>query len=92
MYNHALDRPAKNFCTGGFGNAFGKEFICVQSMDGLLSFFEQATRPLRAYSEYLTVDDDRRSRHFRSFVVISCFLGRSFTIPRYCSSLYHSTL
>ena len=32
---------AANMCYGSFGGVYGKDFICVQSMDGMLSFFEQ---------------------------------------------------
>jgi len=44
MYDHPQDRPASNFVVGAFGSAYGKDFVCVQSMDGLLSFFEQEVR------------------------------------------------
>lgn len=42
-YEHNLQRTAFNFCCGPFGAVKGKDFICVQSMDGTLSFFEQET-------------------------------------------------
>lgn len=44
LYEHPLDRPSSNFCSGPFGSAYGKQYVCVQSMDGLLSFFEQEVR------------------------------------------------
>jgi len=40
-YEHPLERPACNFCTGAFGGTYGHALLCVQSMDGLLSIFEQ---------------------------------------------------
>jgi hypothetical protein len=45
-YQHELGEEglhftAANMCHGPFGNVYGKDFICVQSMDGNLSFFEQ---------------------------------------------------
>uniref|UniRef100_A0A7S1IUQ3 PTHB1 N-terminal domain-containing protein n=2 Tax=Eutreptiella gymnastica TaxID=73025 RepID=A0A7S1IUQ3_9EUGL len=40
-YEHNMDRTAYNFCTGPFGGVYGKDYICVQSMDGQLQFFEQ---------------------------------------------------
>lgn len=40
-YEHRLERTAYNFCFGPFGGVYGKDFICVQSMDGQLSFLEQ---------------------------------------------------
>lgn len=41
MYEHNIDRVSANMCSGPFGSIAGKDFICVQSMDGLLTFFEQ---------------------------------------------------
>ncbi|XP_033728305.1 protein PTHB1-like isoform X1 [Pecten maximus] len=40
-YEHNLQRAAFNFCYGPFGSVRGKDFICVQSMDGTVSIFEQ---------------------------------------------------
>ncbi|KAJ8320825.1 hypothetical protein KUTeg_002412 [Tegillarca granosa] len=40
-YEHSLQRTAYNFCFGPFGGVKGKDFICVQSMDGTISIFEQ---------------------------------------------------
>lgn len=40
-YEHKLQRTAYNFCYGPFGGVFAKDFICVQSIDGQLSFYEQ---------------------------------------------------
>mmetsp|Transcript_36785 Transcript_36785/g.88469 ORF Transcript_36785/g.88469 Transcript_36785/m.88469 type:complete len:861 (+) Transcript_36785:50-2632(+) len=40
-YEHHLVRPAYNMCYGPFGQNSGKDYICVQSLDGVLSFFEQ---------------------------------------------------
>ena len=42
QYEHPLMRLAYNFTYGPFGGTYGgKDFICVQSVDGQLSFFEQ---------------------------------------------------
>uniref|UniRef100_A0A8C4WWA7 Uncharacterized protein n=1 Tax=Eptatretus burgeri TaxID=7764 RepID=A0A8C4WWA7_EPTBU len=41
MYEHNLQRMACNMTCGPFGQVKGKDFICVQSMDGFLAFFEQ---------------------------------------------------
>uniref|UniRef100_A0A2C9K7V7 PTHB1 N-terminal domain-containing protein n=1 Tax=Biomphalaria glabrata TaxID=6526 RepID=A0A2C9K7V7_BIOGL len=41
LYEHNLQRTAFNFCYGPFGGVKGKDFICVQSMDGTVSIFEQ---------------------------------------------------
>jgi Bardet-Biedl syndrome 9 protein len=41
-YEHTLARPAFNFCHGSFGGIKeDRHYICVQSLDGVLSFFEQ---------------------------------------------------
>eukprot|EP00928_Gymnodinium_smaydae_P046965 TRINITY_DN31310_c0_g1_i1.p1 TRINITY_DN31310_c0_g1~~TRINITY_DN31310_c0_g1_i1.p1 ORF type:complete len:879 (-),score=130.30 TRINITY_DN31310_c0_g1_i1:247-2883(-) len=40
-YAHTLTRPAFNFCFGPFGGIRDRDYICVQSLDGVLSFFEQ---------------------------------------------------
>eukprot|EP00927_Polykrikos_kofoidii_P086089 TRINITY_DN9542_c0_g1_i3.p1 TRINITY_DN9542_c0_g1~~TRINITY_DN9542_c0_g1_i3.p1 ORF type:complete len:886 (-),score=138.16 TRINITY_DN9542_c0_g1_i3:203-2605(-) len=40
-YEHQLTRPAFNFCCGPFGGARDRDYVCVQSLDGVLSFFEQ---------------------------------------------------
>lgn len=39
VYSHLLERTAYNMTWGPFGGAKGKDCICVQSMDGLLTFF-----------------------------------------------------
>eukprot|EP00116_Pleurobrachia_bachei_P003301 sb/3463563/ len=41
VYQHKLERTACNMCIGKFGGVKDKDFICVQSMDGMLSFYEQ---------------------------------------------------
>ncbi|KAK3791729.1 hypothetical protein RRG08_011523 [Elysia crispata] len=50
LYEHNLQRTAFNFCYGPFGGVKGKDFICVQSMDGTLSVFEQESF---AFSRFL---------------------------------------
>ncbi|XP_028132016.1 protein PTHB1 isoform X1 [Diabrotica virgifera virgifera] len=41
LYEHHLLRSAANFTIGPFGGSQNRDFICVQSLDGMLSFFEQ---------------------------------------------------
>lgn len=41
MYDHKLRRSAANFVIGPFGGTQNRDFICVQSLDGVLTFFEQ---------------------------------------------------
>uniref|UniRef100_K1QAR1 Protein PTHB1 n=1 Tax=Magallana gigas TaxID=29159 RepID=K1QAR1_MAGGI len=40
-FEHNLKRTAFNFCFGPFGGVKGRDFLCVQSMDGTVSIFEQ---------------------------------------------------
>lgn len=41
MYEHKLHRSAASFVIGPFGGLPNRDFICVQSLDGMLTFFEQ---------------------------------------------------
>ena len=41
LYKHSLARSAYNMCKGAFGGAVGKEYLCIQSLDGELLFLEQ---------------------------------------------------
>ncbi|KAJ8957787.1 hypothetical protein NQ314_006502 [Rhamnusium bicolor] len=41
LYEHSLRRSSANFVIGQFGGSQNRDFICVQSLDGMLSFFEQ---------------------------------------------------
>lgn len=50
LYEHNLQRTAYKFCYGSFGGVRGKDFVCVQSMDGTLSIFEQESF---AFSRFL---------------------------------------
>jgi Bardet-Biedl syndrome 9 protein len=63
LYEHQLKRHAFNMCCGAFGHGTSdsesskllvkktnRQFICVQSLDGTLSFFEQE---LYTFSRYL---------------------------------------
>jgi Bardet-Biedl syndrome 9 protein len=50
LYKHSLARSAYNMCKGKFGGAQGKDYICVQSLDGELLFLEQERM---AFSKFL---------------------------------------
>ncbi|XP_071103490.1 protein PTHB1-like [Haliotis cracherodii] len=50
LYEHSLQRTAFNFCFGPFGGVKGRDFLCVQSMDGTVSIFEQESF---AFSRFL---------------------------------------
>ncbi|XP_056142912.1 protein PTHB1 [Lampris incognitus] len=41
VYEHNLQRTACNMTTGPFGGVTGHHSLCIQSMDGMLMFFEQ---------------------------------------------------
>uniref|UniRef100_A0A8C2ICH8 Bardet-Biedl syndrome 9 n=1 Tax=Cyprinus carpio TaxID=7962 RepID=A0A8C2ICH8_CYPCA len=43
VYEHNLQRTACNMTYGPFGGVTGHHFVCIQSMDGMLMFFEQET-------------------------------------------------
>ncbi|XP_053323992.1 protein PTHB1 [Spea bombifrons] len=50
MYEHNLQRTACNMIYGPFGGVKGRDLICIQSMDGMLMFFEQESY---AFGRYL---------------------------------------
>ncbi|XP_063308140.1 protein PTHB1 isoform X2 [Pelobates fuscus] len=50
MYEHNLQRTACNMTYGPFGGVKGRDLICIQSMDGMLMFFEQESY---AFGRYL---------------------------------------
>ena len=41
MYQHKLARSAFSLTVGHFGGVINKDFMCVQSIDGAISIFEQ---------------------------------------------------
>ena len=82
MYDHPQDRPASNFVVGAFGSAYGKDFVCVQSMDGLLSFFEQVPSVVRLPPVPTCTTCCRRREHSQSFALTLCCLAQLFTMPR----------
>lgn len=55
MYEHLLQRHAYNMCKGPFGgynmssNSQPHEYICVQSMDGMLSIYEYESYSLSCF-------------------------------------------
>uniref|UniRef100_A0A8C5M9H8 Bardet-Biedl syndrome 9 n=1 Tax=Leptobrachium leishanense TaxID=445787 RepID=A0A8C5M9H8_9ANUR len=50
MYEHNLQKSACNMTYGPFGGVKGRDLICIQSMDGMLMFFEQESY---AFGRYL---------------------------------------
>ncbi|KAG6450044.1 hypothetical protein O3G_MSEX006378 [Manduca sexta] len=43
ILNHSLNRKSYSLTYGSFGNIRSRDFICVQALDGSLSFFDQDT-------------------------------------------------
>lgn len=41
VYEHQLRRSAYSLIAGPFGGVRGRDFLCVQALDGTLSFYEQ---------------------------------------------------
>ncbi|XP_044732129.1 protein PTHB1 [Chrysoperla carnea] len=41
IYEHKLQRSSANFVLGSFGGVNKRDFTCIQSLDGVLTFFEQ---------------------------------------------------
>ncbi|XP_001659313.2 protein PTHB1 [Aedes aegypti] len=41
LYEHPLGKAAFSMCRGNFGGVKGRDFLCIQHMDGSLKFFEQ---------------------------------------------------
>jgi len=50
LYDHHLEHSSANMCHGTFGNTQGIDGLCVQSLDGQLSFFESESL---AFSRFL---------------------------------------
>ncbi|ERL86761.1 hypothetical protein D910_04167 [Dendroctonus ponderosae] len=44
VYEHKLRKSSANFVIGPFGESQNRDFVCVQSLDGILSFFEQESQ------------------------------------------------
>lgn len=41
VYEHSLKRSTAHLIVGPFGGSQNRDFMCVQSLDGMLTFFEQ---------------------------------------------------
>ncbi|XP_059829564.1 protein PTHB1 isoform X1 [Hypanus sabinus] len=49
IYEHNLQGTACNLTFGGFGGVKARDLICIQSMDGMLMFFEQESFAFRRF-------------------------------------------
>ncbi|XP_056376403.1 protein PTHB1 isoform X1 [Hyla sarda] len=72
MYEHNLQRAACNMTHGPFGGVKGRDLICIQSMDGMLMFFEQESYAFGRYLPgFLLPGPLRYSPKTDSFVTVS---------------------
>ncbi|KAL1132063.1 hypothetical protein AAG570_010021, partial [Ranatra chinensis] len=71
-YEHQLKRCAYNMIVGGFGGVVGRDFLCIQSLDGALMFFEQETLALtRTLPNFLLPSPIAYVPHTDSFVILN---------------------
>lgn len=49
LYQHRLETSAANFIIGPFGNTLNRDFICVQTLEGRLIFFEQESPSFKSF-------------------------------------------
>lgn len=79
-YQHQLRHSAHSFVLGPFGGGRGRDFICLQSLDGLLSFYEQESLVFHIYlPEFLLPSPFRYLDKVDYFI----FLNASLTIDCY---------
>ncbi|XP_040209116.1 protein PTHB1 isoform X1 [Rana temporaria] len=72
MYEHNLQRTACNMTHGSFGGVKGRDLICIQSMDGMLMFFEQESYTFGRYLPgFLLPGPLRYSPRTDSFITVS---------------------
>ncbi|XP_018426780.1 PREDICTED: protein PTHB1 [Nanorana parkeri] len=72
MYEHNLQRTACNMTHGSFGGVKGRDLICIQSMDGMLMFFEQESYAFGRYLPgFLLPGPLRYSPRTDSFITVS---------------------
>ena len=88
IYSHNLERSAFSFAYGPFGGVKGKDYICVLSLDGTLSVFEQETPAFsRFLPNFLLPGPFLYVESTDSFVVtssefsIECYKYKSLAIP-----------
>eukprot|EP00062_Callorhinchus_milii_P015498 gi/632965802/ref/XP_007899072.1/ PREDICTED: protein PTHB1 [Callorhinchus milii] len=72
MYEHNLQRTACNLTYGGFGGIKGRDLMCIQSMDGMLIFFEQESYSFGRYLPgFLLPGPLKYSSRSDSFITVS---------------------
>ncbi|XP_073983161.1 Bardet-Biedl syndrome 9 isoform X2 [Rhodnius prolixus] len=72
VYEHNLKRTAYCILVGGFGGVAGRDFLCIQSLDGTLLFYEQETLTLsRQLPNFLLPSPIIYVPHTDSFVVLT---------------------
>ncbi|KAG1651572.1 Protein PTHB1 [Nymphon striatum] len=71
-YEHNLQRSAYNLTYGPFGGVKGRDFFCIQSLDGTVSFFEQDSFAFcRFLPKFLLPGPIQYVRRTDSFVTVS---------------------
>lgn len=87
-YQHQLRHSAHAFCIGPFGGGKGRDFLCIQSLDGLLSFYEQESLVFQLYlPEFLLPGPFKYLEKTDCFV----FLNSSLTLDCYSYESLAST-
>ncbi|XP_014245601.1 protein PTHB1 [Cimex lectularius] len=72
VYEHQLKRAAYSMIVGGFGGVEGRDFICVQGLDGTLMFYEQETLTLtRSLPNFLIPSPFVYIPHTDSFIILN---------------------
>lgn len=72
MYEHKLKRLAYNFVIGQFGGTQNRDFVCVQSIDGIFSFFEQESASFHcALADFLLPGPLAYAKKTDHFITIS---------------------
>lgn len=80
VYQHQLRHSAHSFVAGPFGGGRGRDFICVQSLDGLLSFYEQESFAFQLYlpefllpSSFIYLDKIDGFLFLNSSLILDCY-------------------
>lgn len=71
-YEHNLKHSSYCMVLGNFGGVTGRDFLCVQSLDGVLSFFEQESFSFTSFLPQFLLPGPLAYLHFNdSFITVS---------------------
>lgn len=80
VYQHVLRHAAHSFVLGYFGGVRGRHFVCIQSLDGTISFYEQETFAFQVYlSDFLLpfpfiyLDKTDSFLFFNGYLTFTCY-------------------